>query len=297
MCYLKIQIYSSIPFGNMFQSNIINSIITVLIFLLSNHIVAQDLRDFEHTQKFANFLFQSKQFTLASEEYERLVYYDSTNNNSRLKLIQSYRLSGKFNIALQKFDRFFKDSLLLLKNDFAEELVKNLILEKENQKAIGYIDSNINFDENTRQNYTLAAILLKKDWDMAFEYALKNRVTGNKKNADLHVIAFQSKQLKYKKPFVAAMFSSVIPGTGKFYTKNWKDGIISLMLVGVNTWQAYRGFHKYGEQSAYGWVFAGFATTFYIGNVFGSYRSAKKYNIKLNEELYNKTWHLVVDDF
>jgi hypothetical protein len=65
----------------------------------------------------------------------------------------------------------------------------------------------------------------------------------------------------------------------------------------VNIWQAYRGFSKSGKNSVYGWVFASLATGFYIGNIFGSHKSAKKYNKKIDDNLYNEAWHLVVDDF
>ncbi len=258
---------------------------------------AQNLKDTEHTKKFADYLFKSRQYVLASEEYERLVFNDSLNNQAKLKLIQSYRFSNNFKVALQKFDYFFKDSLNRLQPDFAEEFLKNLILEKENEQVYSYLEKNSVLEEGFRQTYQLGSLLLKKNWDTAFNYALKHPVTESKKNADLHVIAFRSKQIKYKKPFNAALFSVIIPGTGKMYTKNWKDGLVSLMFVSVNAWQAYRGFNKSGKNSVYGWVFAGFATSFYIGNVFGSYKSAKKYNKKLDDEIYNEAWHLMVDDF
>jgi hypothetical protein len=258
---------------------------------------AQDLRDIEHTQKFADFLFMSRQFQLASEEYERLAYLDTLNIYSKLRLLQSYRLSGKPKLALQKFNYYFINTSLPTNSEIGEEYLKNLILDKQNDKAIEFSGSFMQFDENTRQNYTLAAILLKKDWDKAFQFALTNPVTGQKKNADLHVLAFQSKQLKYKKPFVAAMFSAIIPGSGKMYTKNWKDGLMSMMFVGLNTWQAYRGFHKNGSESVYGWIFTGVAGGFYLGNIYGAHKSAKKYNNKLDEDIYHNTWHLVVDDF
>ncbi len=268
-----------------------------ILLLLQVKSIAQDLRDFEHTKKFADFLFRSNQFALASEEYERLVYFDSTSSTAKLKLIQSYRLSGKYAIARNRFEALFKDSIPYLNSDLVEEYAKNLILVKEYNTAYHFLDTNRNILPDIKQTYMLSAILLQKDWDRAFNFALKYPVTHEKKNADLHVVAFQSKQLKYKKPFMASLFSMIIPGTGKFYTKNWKDGLISMMFVGLNSWQAYRGFKKYGSQSAYGWVFAGFAGSFYLGNIYGSYKSAKKYNNNLNEEIYHNAWHLTVDNF
>ena len=259
--------------------------------------LAQDLRDPEHTLKFADYLFKTKQFVLASEEYERLVYYDSLNYYPKLKLIQSYRYSSNYKNAISKFGYFFKDTLNKIRPDFAEEYVKNLILDKRNKQAFNYLETNISLNPGTIQTYQLGTLLLDQNWDTAFNYAVKYGVTNSKQNADLHVVAFKSKQLKYKSPFAAAAMSSIIPGTGKMYTKHWKDGFMSLMFVGVNAWQAYRGFKKSGQNSVYGWVFAGLATSFYIGNIYGSAKSAKKYNKKLNDELYNETWHLMVDDF
>ncbi len=277
-----------------------NKIIIILagIFLFHAQLFnAQDLKDLEHTQKFADYLFKSKQFVLASEEYERLVFKDSTNKTAKLKLIQSYRFSNNYKSAIEKFDFFFKDSLYKLEPNFAEEFIKNLVLEKENKLVYSYLERNTVLDKGYRETYQLGSILLERNWDSAFYYALKHPVTDGKKNADLHVFAFRSKQLKYKKPFNAAFYSTIIPGTGKMYTKNWKDGLVSLMFVGANTWQAYRGFSKSGKSSVYGWVFAGFATSFYIGNIMGSYKSAKKYNKKLDDEIYSEAWHLMVDDF
>lgn len=276
--------------------NYFRVIVTLILLIATYTTKAQDLRDFEHTLQFADYLFKTQQYTLASEEYERAVYYDSTNNSALLKLIKAYRFDEKHDIVAQKFDYYFKDSINYLRRDFAQEYVNNLLYRDEFQQAYNYLDINANIEQGYKQSFQLGALLLQKNWDNAFSYALKNAVTNDKKNADLHVIAFRSKQLKYKKPFIAALFSTIIPGTGKMYSKNWKDGVISLLFVGVNSWQAYRGFHKYGNGSAYGWVFAGFATSFYIGNIFGSYKSAKKYNEKLDNELYNETWHLMVDD-
>ena len=272
-------------------------LLLAFIFCHLNFVQAQDLRDEEHTLKFADYLFKTQQFILASEEYERAVYYDSTNNKALLKLLQSYRYSEKFDIAKQRFNYFFGDSLYHIRTDFAEEYVKHMILRHKYKETNLYLNKNTTIPDGEKETYQLGSILLQKNWDKAFNFALKHPVTTEKKNADLHVIAFNSKQMKYKKPFVAALFSTIIPGTGKMYTKNWKDGIISLILVGVNAWQAYRGFDQYGESSVYGWVFAGISTSFYLGNIFGSHKSAKKYNKRLDDEVYHNTWHLMVDDF
>lgn len=88
----------------------------------------------------------------------------------------------------------------------------------------------------------------------------------------------QAKAFKPKKPWVAVMMSAILPGSGKFYTGNYKDGIFSLLVVGGSAFQAYRGFNKDGVSSTSGWIFAGLTTGFYAGNVYGSAKSAQVYN-------------------
>ena len=180
--------------------------------------------------------------------------------------------------------------------NFAEEYIKLLLLSKQDSLAYNYLGSNKTLNPNTRQNYQLASLIMQKKWDLSFAYAMKHPVTYDKKNAALHVLAIEANQLKYKKPGVAALFSIVIPGSGKVYTKNWKDAVMSFVMVGVNTWQAYRGFNKYGSGSVYGWAFIGLAGAFYIGNVYGSAKSAKKYNKKIDDKFYHKASHIVLDD-
>lgn len=269
----------------------------LLIIIQSTFVLqSQDLRDLEHTLKFADYLFKTQQFVLASEEFERAVYYEPSNKNAKLLLLKSYRFADKYEIATNRFETLFNDSLFNIDKEFAEEYIKNLFLRKQFSEAFEYLQKNQSLPFSDKETYQLGSLLLQKNWDKSFNYALKHPVTNDKKNVELHTLAFTSKQIKYKKPFVAGLLSTVAPGTGKIYTKNWKDGIISMVFVGVNTWQAFRGFNKYGVDSAYGWVFAGFAGSFYIGNIFGSAKSAKKYNKKLDDEIYHKAWHTMVDD-
>lgn len=273
------------------------SFLILLVFLSGIfQIRAQDIHDLNHSKQFADFLYKTGQYQLASEEYERIVFLDSTDSNLILKLIKSYRKANNYQQALSKFDILFHKQLVDLQVDFAEEYVKLLIYTKQDSLAYSYLSLNKTLNPTTRQNYQLASLLLQKKWDDSFRYAMKYPLADNTKNASLHLLAVEAKQLKYKKPAVAGLMSAILPGAGKAYTKNWKDAAISFIFVGVNAWQAYRGFNKYGSQSAYGWVFAGLATGFYFGNIYGSVKSAKKYNKKIDDELYHKAEHTIFDD-
>jgi len=277
------------------------SITTFLCYLLLNtnsNLYSQNIYDLEHSLQFADYLYKTNQYELAAQEYERIVFLSPDKQNFKLKLIKSYRLSKNYNLALNKLKYFYEDTLVNLPNNFANEYVKLLLITNKNEKAFNYLDQNKTINHRTKQNYQLSSLLLQKKWTDAYKYTLKNTVINdNEINKNLHSLVLKTRKIKYKKPFVAAVFSTIIPGSGKIYTKYWKDAFIAFLFVGVNSWQAYRGFDKRGVNSAYGWVFASFATGFYIGNVFGSYKSAKKYNSKIDDEIYNEAAKFAFDNF
>ena len=99
--------------------------------------------------------------------------------------------------------------------------------------------------------------------------------------------------LKRKSPIVAVGLSTVVPGLGKAYSGAWKDGLVSLVFVSLTAWQGYRGFKNHGMNSAYGWTFASISGAFYIGNLYGSAKAAKK----RNRDNIHKIHHRVEEHF
>ena len=158
----KIQIFSATLSTNFFirRTNCIT--LFLLLNFLSFNTTAQDLRDFQHTLKFADYLFKTQQYVLASEEYERAVYYDSTNNTALLKLFQSYRYAEKHDIVAERFNYFFSDSLFTIRNDFAKEYVKNLVMRNKYKKLYSYLDKNTSLSNSDKETYQLGSLLLQK---------------------------------------------------------------------------------------------------------------------------------------
>jgi hypothetical protein len=88
------------------------------------------------------------------------------------------------------------------------------------------------------------------------------------------------KETHKKSPALAALMSAVVPGTGKAYSKNWKDGIVSLFFTAGMAFQSYRNFNKFGTNNHRGWIYGGIGLGFYLGNIYGSVKSTKDYNRK-----------------
>jgi len=76
-----------------------------------------------------------------------------------------------------------------------------------------------------------------------------------------------------KKPWLAAVSSAVVPGLGKVYTGAWKDGVYAFMVVSAFTWFTYQTTAHKGF-SPYTVLYGSLAGTFYLGNIYGSWKSA-----------------------
>ena len=78
-----------------------------------------------------------------------------------------------------------------------------------------------------------------------------------------------------KSPVLAAGLSTIMPGTGRMYAGRFLDGLMGLWMVLLPGTAAY-GSLKDGK-SIKGNFFAGITLIFYLGEIYGAYRTAKYY--------------------
>ena len=250
----------------------------------------------ENSQKYAEYLFSGRQYKLAAEEYERLVFFDSSNINFRLRLVKSYRLTGDLRSGITHMNSFFGNSNFNMPEPMAIEFVKLHLLSDSLNVVNDFLRRNNTMSSESRAIYQSCDLLLSGDYkgaDMLVKTAVFNNPSFPK---SLIILSEYAAKTKFKSTFVAAGFSAIIPGTGKFYTKNWADGIFSILFVAGNAWQSYRGFKEHGIKSAYGWAFGTLSASFYVGNIFGSAKAARRYNLLRKNEIENKTFEIVRTD-
>jgi len=268
-------------------------------FLFSAHpflCYSQDLYSLEQSKKYAEYLFSSQQHTLAAEEYERLVYLDSNNIRFKYNLIKSYRLAGDFNMGIRRIYFFYGNSTDTMPQILASEFVKLQILSDSLSVVENFIKSTGKLSAEYKSVVQSCDLLLNGNYKAATLLVNESAIKYPEFPVSVVNLTQRANSLKHKSPYLAAGFSVIIPGSGKFYTKNWSDGIFALLFVAGNAWQAYRGFNEHGMKSAYGWVFAGLSTSFYIGNVFGSVKAAKRYNKDKKNEIDNQVFEFVSSD-
>jgi hypothetical protein len=272
------------------------TIIFILLLLLPAICRSQNLYDLNNSRRYAEFLLSSHQNTLAAEEYERLVFLDYNNDSFKYNLIKAYRLSDNYSKGISRIYSFYSGSLQTMPQKLAQEFLKLELLTDSLAVADRFINQNINMPADVKLVFRSYSHLLGGSYDQA-SLLIQNALQNNRPiPANLLNMSEQALNMRFKSPWVAAGFSAIIPGTGKFYTKNWSDGIMSLLFVAGNAWQAHRGFREDGVKSAYGWVFASLSTSFYIGNIFGSAKSAKVYNTNKKNEIRNQIYEVLRSD-
>lgn len=247
---------------------------------------SQDLYNFENTKKFAQYLAKSGQFELATREYERLVFVQPENDTLKTSLLSMYRRSGRLDDGLLRGKQLYPD-LTKMSATAAVEYDRMLLLKPQFKEAKSFAEQNTLLSNGDRLILSATSEILRDNYKQASQILQTLKDDEHKLALDYKELTQQALETKRKSPALAGIMSVVIPGTGRFYSKDWKDGIVSMFFAGAMGFQAYRGFSKSGIKSTRGWIYGGIGFGFYLGNIYGSVQSAKFYNKKSRQGIKN----------
>ena len=269
----------------------------LVFFAFPTILIGQNLYDESHSEIYAVHLFNNKEYIAAVREYKRLILLKPCEDSFKLKAMQSYRLGGHPDSA-SSFAKNYPLCKGTLRESGIEEYCKDQILLK-NYKQVDsalYLYGINHVPGITLNKFKFYANSLYKNRINDSELIrLKPFISENSFN-EWARLEEKQKQLKYKSPALA-MSLSVIPGLGKVYAGDWKDGVVSALIVGSMGYESYVGFHARGTRSVFGWIFAGLTVGFYGGNIYGSYKSAQRYNLRMDNEIHDEVEKLVISDF
>jgi len=85
----------------------------------------------------------------------------------------------------------------------------------------------------------------------------------------------QTKYLSNKSPILAAGLSAILPGTGRMYSGRFLDGLMGMWMVLLPGRATYGSLQQ--GQSMKGNFFTGITLIFWLGEIYGAYRTAKYY--------------------
>jgi len=249
----------------------------ILLISLAFVVKSQNIFDLSHTRRYAEYLYNSGQFKLAAEEYERFLFLAPYNDTAAKRLINSYAESGNYATGItragQLFGGFsdlpssvsFKYGTMLIHLHRLKE-TEDLLIHAATLKPNDRFTLNV-----TRQMYL-------GEWQQAYHMLLGVPDQDVPLYIKYTSIANDAVNFRPKSPALSVTFSTIIPGAGSAWSGQWKDGLVTLLAVAVTGWQAWRGFDKYGSNSLYGWVYSGACAGLYIENLFHSAKSARRFN-------------------
>lgn len=254
------------------------------VLLSGNYASGQNIFDGSNSLKFASYLYHTNQYDLAAEELERAVFFYPENDSLKYSLVHTYLKGKHFDKGKSRLDTYFPQKNKL-STEFSRDYCRLLLSLDQPEQARLFLLTDNNMTELDKKQLNFEMQMLGYDWDNARVTSDEINMSAPGKNIVYNEIFNRIDHAKYKKPGLALAMSAIIPGAGKAYTGNWKDGLISLVFVGGTAFQAVRYFNKKGPESGYFIVYASIATSFYIGNLYGSYKAARKHNLKIKSSI------------
>ena len=253
----------------------------------------QDLFDVSNSMAFADYLFTAGEYQLAAIEYERVVYSDSTSLRAKMMLIKSYRMQGEYQKGISRINSFFK-GYSEIPDGMATEMGRLLLHDQKYDETNDLLNLNNNISGNEMLFLRLSGEMLQGDFKSASVLFEKSSNNDAGFMTDYGNLLELERKFRYKKPGVSIIMSAIIPGSGKVYSGFWKDGLISFIFVAASAYQSYRGFDQNGVRSVYGWIFGGLAAGFYIGNLYGSGKSANQHNSEFRHKIHHQVEEIFV---
>ena len=258
------------------KSGIKTLLFLAILLLTAQASKSQNLYDLDHSKQFARYLMLTRQYQLAIGEWERVLFLDPADSTAQISLVRSYRLAGNPQSAWIKLNQW--NPYGPLTGESATEALRLTLQLNDFHLFKSTLDRSVNLSESLRSDFLIGAYLIEGNWIKAKKTVDPSGLIAPGTNKALQDLLLSTREIPYKSPGGAVALSALIPGLGKVYSNDWKDGLFSLVFVGTNAWQSYRGFSQNGPRSITGWIFGVLAAGFYTANLFGSWKSAKEYN-------------------
>jgi tetratricopeptide (TPR) repeat protein len=257
----------------------------VLLFLLAcaSSLQGQNLFDEQNTLKYARYLYQRGNYELAIPEFERLVYFNPSRESYKLHLLNTYFQTQEYDQIKTSIDRWFTPQV---DPPFSLFYLKALLRQENYEEAQGILspESRFLFPEENRSAYQLVSYGLSGQWEQSARICRESALPNPTASFEEYCrIVSTAAQFKEKNPYVAAGLSTLVPGLGKVYTRDYADAAVNILFIGLTAFQAYRGFTDDSIRDLQGWIYGGVALSFYLGNIYGSWRAADQYNYRYYE--------------
>jgi tetratricopeptide (TPR) repeat protein len=273
----------------------LGSWVLCLLCLASSSYGETDYYSPENTLKFADYLYQTKDYLRAAGEYQRYLFHSPEDaDNALFRIGLCYQRAGDTVKAVDFFGKVGAESRFHFAASY--QIAYTYFLSDQYENSVRFLDQTLGGTKNTDERGQLKILtafnyLHQRRWSDAEGILQPLTLKDAELNgvaSSLRVRAREGVDLPRKNPALAGLFSTVIPGTGKMYCGQYGDGIYSLIVVGVTGLLAWNGFQENGVHSVKGWLLGSVSAVFYAGNIYGSAIAARIYNRQLEADLLKR---------
>lgn len=195
---------------------------------------------------------------------------------------------GDYEKAIYEFEKsrnsnFLEDPEILLQIALSFNKLENF------KTALSYVKQGLNNIENSIVindkflKFQGVLYAMDNDWDLAKSSFQKMNNTSQSQEF-LKIIELKD-NINYKNPNTA-LFLSILPGMGYYYTGNKQTALSSFLVNGLLAYATTSNIKN--ENVGMALLTGIFNISFYISNMQGAYKSAKKYNLKQENLLKQK---------
>ena len=224
--------------------------------------------------KFANSLFCENDYLRAIDEYQSFLRI-ANNDTARFKMALSFQRMNRFEEAGDNFKSLFFNSSL---EDLARlEFYKSYFLMGDYRLLRKYAEI---------KSYRTEVYDKNIDMLIGFSYLKNNsfipdssdffNLFGGEEKEEMLKFYYKKQHPNFKSELTGGLLSAIVPGLGKVYAEEYGDGITAFLMTGLFTFLAVDNFNH--DHNARAWIFTGFATYFYAGNIYGSVAAVQNFN-------------------
>jgi hypothetical protein len=243
--------------------------------------------------KFVRYLMNKNFHNQALLKIQELIYDNSSFDHAAKRELYTNYIRCLF--ALDKLE----DAIFEFEVSFPKEIKEDPLVSieiaichlqlKNYLKSHQILDgaSNSSSDATLKSRITMLkgkAFSQEYKWQEATEhFRLIPKESLYKQQADQNILVLQSaEKIKYKKPVIAGLLS-IIPGGGYLYAGHRQTAISAFIINAAFAYATYSSFKNknYGVATLSGTL----SLAFYIGNIQGAVKSAKRYNSIKKQDL------------
>ncbi|MGA7723071.1 MAG: hypothetical protein WCA84_18030 [Ignavibacteriaceae bacterium] len=249
-----------------------------------NYLVSENLFSPSNIKIFADFLFDQKDYLRAADEYERFLSF-VPNDTIEFKIALTYSSMNNFNEAAKKFNVISKNSSFYkpARIEFLKSIFQTGDIAEFRYKYSAEIVNNAYPDSSGMNSLYMYSFLLTGEPLSDEDKFIMNFPASERKS--IEGFYEWKKDPPEKSPLKAAIFSAIIPGSGKIYANELWDGIFAFIATLGTGYLSYDNFKAC--HNLRGWIFGSLTVGFYGGNIYGSATAVQIFNAHIRFNFIN----------